>query len=584
LGGSLIMAFGTVKADALQTDSRIIGVDEIVGLEPNVVPALGDSVFWNGTQWVAASGGTITSAALQVPSGLAVAGSPIVSSGTFVVAYASGHQGYTTAEADKLVTIASGAEVNVNADWTAASGDAFILNKPLLGTAAAFDVGTSSGNVVQLDALAKLPAIDGSQLTGINTITDLSYDTSTRFLDSSTGSGVTLPIFASGVDGFVPAASGGTTSFLREDGTWQPVVGSTNLSYDNSTRVLSSSTGSGVTLPVFASGVAGLVPAASSGGTTTFLRADGNFATAGSPPGGSDTQVQFNDGGIFGGDADLTYNKTTNKLTTGGDVELNDGGTFTTTLQTVTPTANRTISFPNATGTIGLVAGSSGQLVFNDAGAYAGVSTATVSSGNITLTGRLLNSTAGALSASPVRLDGTWLVSGGANNTTFPQLYISPSAASTGTSWSTAGTGLGINAPASFTGDIAHLLINGTSEWRWSNTTFTIADANDIAVGTTTGTKIGTATTQKLGFWNVTPVIQPASADQAALGAVTTVGTNTGTPGAGLSLIGDTSTTDQSAALMNDLAALREDLAAAYTLINQLRTNLVAVGLIKGAA
>jgi hypothetical protein len=249
--------------------------------------------------------------------------------------------------------------------------------------------------------------------------------------------------------------------------------------------------------------------------SVTFNPFTGNLdfvgAGAAAAPGGSDTQVQFNDDGAFGGDAGLVFNKSTNKLTAGGDIELNDGGANTLTLQTVTPTAARTISFPDATGTVGLVAGSSGQLIINDSGAYAGVSTATVSSGNITLTGRLLNSTAGALSASPVRLDGTWLVSGGANNTTFPQLYISPSAASTGTSWSTAGTGLGINAPASFTGDIAHLLINGTSEWRWSNTTFTIADANDIAVGTTTGTKIGTATTQKIGFFNKAPVVQPTA-------------------------------------------------------------------------
>jgi len=34
-------------------------------------------------------------------------------------------------------------------------------------------------------------------------------------------------------------------------------------------------------------------------------------------PGGSDTQVQFNDGGVFGGDADFTWNKTTNILTAG---------------------------------------------------------------------------------------------------------------------------------------------------------------------------------------------------------------------------------------------------------------------------
>lgn len=39
----------------------------------------------------------------------------------------------------------------------------------------------------------------------------------------------------------------------------------------------------------------------------------------------------------------------------------------------------------------------------------------------------------------------------------------------------------------------------------------TIADANDVILGTTTGTKIGTATTQKLGLWNKTPVVQPAA-------------------------------------------------------------------------
>jgi hypothetical protein len=96
--------------------------------------------------------------------------------------------------------------------------------------------------------------------------------------------------------------------------------------------------------------------------------------SGGGTPGGSDTQVQFNDGGAFGGDAGLVFDKTTNKLTAGGDVELNDGGTYTTTVQCVTPTlSNKTISFPDATGTVGLVAGSSGQLVYNNAGAYAGV-------------------------------------------------------------------------------------------------------------------------------------------------------------------------------------------------------------------
>ena len=38
-----------------------------------------------------------------------------------------------------------------------------------------------------------------------------------------------------------------------------------------------------------------------------------------------------------------------------------------------------------------------------------------------------------------------------------------------------------------------------------------LADAGNITVGTTTGTKIGTATTQKIGFYNATPVVQPAA-------------------------------------------------------------------------
>jgi hypothetical protein len=38
---------------------------------------------------------------------------------------------------------------------------------------------------------------------------------------------------------------------------------------------------------------------------------------------------------------------------------------------------------------------------------------------------------------------------------------------------------------------------------------FKIPDAVDIETGTSTGTKIGTATTQKIGFYNATPVVQP---------------------------------------------------------------------------
>ena len=49
------------------------------------------------------------------------------------------------------------------------------------------------------------------------------------------------------------------------------------------------------------------------------------LSISGGVPGGSDTQVQFNDGGAFGGDAGLVFNKTDDALTIGGGLVVNDG-------------------------------------------------------------------------------------------------------------------------------------------------------------------------------------------------------------------------------------------------------------------
>jgi hypothetical protein len=76
----------------------------------------------------------------------------------------------------------------------------------------------------------------------------------------------------------------------------------------------------------------------------------GAAAGGGGTPGGADTQVQFNDDGSFGGSADLTWDDTGKVLDVGGDINLDDGGSFQTTLQLVTPTAARTITFPGCHG------------------------------------------------------------------------------------------------------------------------------------------------------------------------------------------------------------------------------------------
>jgi hypothetical protein len=43
------------------------------------------------------------------------------------------------------------------------------------------------------------------------------------------------------------------------------------------------------------------------------------------------------------------------------------------------------------------------------------------------------------------------------------------------------------------------------------NGTVTMSDGSNIAVGSTNGTKIGTATTQKIGFYNATPIERPGT-------------------------------------------------------------------------
>ncbi len=54
--------------------------------------------------------------------------------------------------------------------------------------------------------------------------------------------------------------------------------------------------------------------------------------------------------------------------------------------------------------------------------------------------------------------------------------------------------------------------------------TITLPNSANIAAGTGAGTKIGTATTQKLGLWNANPIVQPATGGAAATFAANTSG------------------------------------------------------------
>jgi hypothetical protein len=112
---------------------------------------------------------------------------------------------------------------------------------------------------------------------------NLTYTASSRLLESSTGTDVTLPLFTSTEAGYVPPSGGLSNQFLNGAGAFAVPVGTTNLTYTASSRLLESSTGTDVTLPAFTTGVAGLVPNTSDGDANKFMNGAGAFTV---PSGG----------------------------------------------------------------------------------------------------------------------------------------------------------------------------------------------------------------------------------------------------------------------------------------------------------
>lgn len=127
---------------------------------------------------------------------------------------------------------------------------------------------------------------------------------------------------------------------------------------------------------------------------------------------------------------------------------------------------------PNILGSSGgggaSAAGSNGQLQYNNAGAFGGVSTMTFDGTSVTLAGRLINSYTSVASSPAKVFTGTWFT-GGTATTTKPHFLIEPTG-TTSTAWSTSGTGLGVNAASGFAGRLLDLQVNGTSNFNVSST------------------------------------------------------------------------------------------------------------------
>ena len=225
----------------------------------------------------------------------------------------------------KLDGIATGAEVNVQSDWNATSGDAFIANKPTI----------PSGNVVSDTA----PELGGDLDAKGNTIIDTSATNANIKLRpngtgavevrgdgtssgevgklklncSTNGHGVILasPPHSAGASYTLtlPPDAGSNNQVLKTDGSgttsWvDQTTAYTDSSVDSHLNQSTAGNGEVLSWNTSTSDYEWVAQSGGGGGSTS--------------PGGSNTQVQFNNSGSFGGSANLTFDGT--NLTVGGTI------------------------------------------------------------------------------------------------------------------------------------------------------------------------------------------------------------------------------------------------------------------------
>lgn len=227
----------------------------------------------------------ISDATLLKTSSIGTTVQPYSANTVLDASYVHTDNNYTTAEQTKLAGIAAGAEVNVNADWLAVSGDAAILNKPTLGTAAAA--------------------------------------ATTDFATAAQGSKADTAL--------QPAAIGVTVQGYDADLTsWAAIAPSTKQDTLVSGTNIKTVNGS------------------------SLLGAGDLTIASGGTPGGTTTQVQYNNAGAFAGAAGLTIDTATGAIKTATDTVYELVGTAVSAtngaLQFKTLTANTTLTESLASG------------------------------------------------------------------------------------------------------------------------------------------------------------------------------------------------------------------------------------------
>ena len=242
---------------------------------------------------------------------------------------------FTPAEKTKLSGIASGAEVNVNADWNATSGDAQILNKPTISGSNTGDqnlqsvtnIGASTTNPININVTGVSNAITGQSSTGTGVV---GISGTGKGIDAFSTTGIAVNGYSGagiGVNGY--SEEGVAGSFETDS------ISGNIANFKKAGSIVASVTNNGnINANAFVK----------SGGTSSqILAADGSVITAGTNititggqissvggtgGGGSSVNYYLNGGtsqGTFGGTTYYEFSKTA-VIVTGADFNISSDG------------------------------------------------------------------------------------------------------------------------------------------------------------------------------------------------------------------------------------------------------------------
>lgn len=528
------------------------------------------------------------------------------------------------ADKAKLDGVAAGAEVNVNADWNASSGDAQIQNKPTIPTpggsstelqyrnSGAFGAvpnssvdGTGAVTLARLIAAANGAAsappvvLTGTWFTGGSATTtkpalliEPAGTTSTAWSTDGTGLGVNAPsgfpgrlldLQLNGASTFSVASTGrvsvplGTAALPSiypgtdtNTGFWSPTADTLAASTNGAERLRITSAGSvgiGTTNP---NATLDIVRGVGSGNTLRVAAEDNHsivlsrIAPALHPGSVSLSVLSFGQASLIA-DNQLLF-----------QAGANEGIVFNTSGATQRARID-------SNGRL-LVGTSTGRNIAG--GAQGGIQYETTGFGGISITNNKADASGANIAFGKQRsgsVGGTTIVQsgdglgailfGGADGTDLESQGARIEAVVDGTPGSN---------------DMPGRLVFSTTADGSANPTerlcitsagvLQVADAGHIAVGTTTGTKIGTATNQKIGFFNATPVVQPAEITDEL---TTITHTAPGTADYAIQSLTDSNgfgfvTADEGNTVLSVIANLQ-------TRVNELESRLVSLGLLADA-